>query len=71
MVEDKGLPGAVADRIGEFVVLRGRPLELLDKLQEACEWSRWAAAAVAVLPGAAGLEGHRRPVSSISGHQSP
>ena len=35
MVEEKGLPGAVADRIGEFVVLRGRPMELLEKLTEA------------------------------------
>lgn len=29
MVEEKGLPPAVADRIGQFVVLRGKPLELL------------------------------------------
>ncbi|KAL4421027.1 hypothetical protein ABPG77_007502 [Micractinium sp. CCAP 211/92] len=35
MVEEKGLPGHVADRIGEFVVLRGQPLELLEKLSEA------------------------------------
>ncbi|EFN53142.1 hypothetical protein CHLNCDRAFT_36479 [Chlorella variabilis] len=35
MVEEKGLPGHVADRIGEFVVLRGQPLELLEKLTEA------------------------------------
>jgi hypothetical protein len=37
MVEEKGLPPAVADRIGEFVVLRGRPLELLDRLSDAGE----------------------------------
>ncbi|KAI8463085.1 MAG: hypothetical protein J3K34DRAFT_158180 [Monoraphidium minutum] len=35
MVEDKGLPGAVADKIGEFVVLRGEPNALLAKLTEA------------------------------------
>lgn len=35
MVEEKGLPGDVADRIGEFVVLRGEPRELLAKLTEA------------------------------------
>jgi hypothetical protein len=35
MVEEKGLPGPVADRIGEFVVLRGRPMELLARLQDA------------------------------------
>eukprot|EP00887_Chlorella_sp_A99_P006734 scaffold3.g6734.t1 len=32
MTDEKGLPPAVADRIGEFVVLRGRPLELLEVL---------------------------------------
>ena len=32
MVEEKGLPGAVADRIGKFVVLRGPPMELLATL---------------------------------------
>jgi hypothetical protein len=37
MVEEKGLPPAVADRIGEFVVLRGAPMELLQKLSEASE----------------------------------
>jgi histidyl-tRNA synthetase len=35
MTEEKGLPGPVADRIGEFVVLRGAPRELLAKLTEA------------------------------------
>lgn len=35
MVEEKGLPENVADRIGEFVVLRGEPRELLARLQEA------------------------------------
>ncbi|KAL4859038.1 Histidine--tRNA ligase [Chlorella vulgaris] len=35
MVEEKGLPGPVADRIGEFVVLRGRPMELLERLTAA------------------------------------
>jgi hypothetical protein len=35
MVEEKGLPGHVADRIGEFVVLRGQPMELLEKLTQA------------------------------------
>lgn len=39
MVEEKGLPGHVADRIGEFVVLRGQPQELLAKLSEASECS--------------------------------
>ena len=34
MVEDKGLAEAVADKIGEMVVLRGRPLELLAKLMD-------------------------------------
>lgn len=32
MTEDKGLPPAVADRIGEFVVLKGEPRALLAKL---------------------------------------
>uniref|UniRef100_A0A7S3QSI3 Histidine--tRNA ligase, cytoplasmic n=1 Tax=Dunaliella tertiolecta TaxID=3047 RepID=A0A7S3QSI3_DUNTE len=32
MIEEKGLPAAVADRIGDFVVLRGEPMALLDKL---------------------------------------
>lgn len=35
MVEEKGLPGHVADRIGEFVVLRGEPMQLLNKLTAA------------------------------------
>lgn len=35
MVEEKGLPESVADKIGEFVVLRGEPRQLLTKLQEA------------------------------------
>ena len=35
MTEEKGLSGEVADRIGEFVVLRGQPFELLAKLTEA------------------------------------
>ncbi|PRW59901.1 histidyl-tRNA synthetase isoform B [Chlorella sorokiniana] len=35
MVEEKGLPGHVADRIGEFVVLRGQPQQLLATLTEA------------------------------------
>ena len=34
MVEEKGLPENVADKIGEFVVLRGEPRQLLAKLQE-------------------------------------
>lgn len=34
MVVDKGLPESVADKIGEFVVLRGKPRELLIKLRE-------------------------------------
>lgn len=33
MVEDKGLPGEVADKIGTFVVLRGQPKEMLAKLR--------------------------------------
>ncbi|KAF5833236.1 hypothetical protein DUNSADRAFT_10518 [Dunaliella salina] len=32
MIEEKGLPDAVADSIGDFVVLRGEPMALLDKL---------------------------------------
>ena len=32
MVAEKGLPPDVADRIGEYVVLSGRPQELLAKL---------------------------------------
>lgn len=35
MTEEKGLSGDVADRIGEFVVLKGKPKELLAKLTEA------------------------------------
>ncbi|GAX86539.1 hypothetical protein CEUSTIGMA_g13946.t1, partial [Chlamydomonas eustigma] len=35
MVAEKGLPGHVADKIGEMVVLRGRPFDLLAKLQAA------------------------------------
>ncbi len=33
MVAEKGLPGPVADRIGEFVVLKGGPREVLQMLQ--------------------------------------
>lgn len=33
MVAEKGLPGPVADRIGEFVVLKGGPREVLQTLQ--------------------------------------
>lgn len=32
MVDEKGLPGPVADRIGEYVILKGEPLALLEKL---------------------------------------
>ena len=32
MTEEKGLSNEVADKIGEFVVLRGAPMELLEKL---------------------------------------
>lgn len=32
MVEEKGLPGPVADTIGEFVVLRGAPMDMLARL---------------------------------------
>ena len=32
MTEEKGLPEDVADKIGEFVVLRGQPLQLLEVL---------------------------------------
>lgn len=35
MVEEKGLEEHVADKIGEFVVLRGNPREVLAKLQDA------------------------------------
>ena len=42
MVEEKGLPPAVADKIGQFVVLRGRPLELLATLTDAGAWARRA-----------------------------
>ena len=35
MTEEKGLPGHVADKIGEFVVLRGKPRELLAVLRDA------------------------------------
>ncbi|KAL3772782.1 hypothetical protein ACHAWU_003341 [Discostella pseudostelligera] len=34
MVEDKGLAGEVADRIGEFVVLKGKPWEMYKLLTE-------------------------------------
>ncbi|KAH7618937.1 putative Histidine--tRNA ligase, cytoplasmic [Nannochloris sp. 'desiccata'] len=37
MTEEKGLPGDVADRIGEFVILRGKPMELLNKLTAEAE----------------------------------
>lgn len=33
MTEEKGLPGEVADKIEEFVVLRGSPIELLQRLR--------------------------------------
>jgi histidyl-tRNA synthetase len=32
MVEDKGLSGDVADRIGEFVVLKGKPWDMYNSL---------------------------------------
>lgn len=35
MIEEKGLAEHVADKIGEFVVLRGNPREVLAKLQDA------------------------------------
>lgn len=35
MVEEKGLAGDVADRIGEFVVLKGKPWEMYNSLMEA------------------------------------
>lgn len=34
MVGEKGLPGDVADRIGEYVMLSGQPQELLAKITE-------------------------------------
>merc|ERR1711862_798273 len=34
MVEDKGLEGDVADRIGEFVVLKGKPWDMYNFLVE-------------------------------------
>jgi len=34
MVEDKGLKGDVADRIGEFVVLKGKPWEMYKSLMD-------------------------------------
>jgi histidyl-tRNA synthetase len=37
MTEEKGLPADVADRIGEFVVLRGKPMDLLNKLTDEAE----------------------------------
>lgn len=33
MVEDKGLPDAVADKIGEFVAIKGDPRAVLTQLQ--------------------------------------
>jgi len=40
MTEEKGLPFEVADRIGEYVVLKGQPREMLAKLtQESCALS--------------------------------
>lgn len=33
MVVEKGLPESVADRIGEFVVLKGKPWDVLKTLQ--------------------------------------
>ena len=52
MVEEKGLPGPVADRIGQFVVLRGKPLELLATLS-APGALRWPVlcCALLLLPG--------------------
>jgi len=37
MIEEKGLPADVADRIGEFVILRGKPMDLLNKLTDEAE----------------------------------
>lgn len=60
MVEEKGLPGHVADRIGEFVVLRGQPQELLAKLSEASECGVGRSAGVPV-------HRHAGPASSTAG----
>lgn len=48
MVEEKGLPPAVADRIGELVQLRGVPLELLARLEAERTFGDHAGAAAAV-----------------------
>lgn len=33
MVEDKGLPGPVADKIGEFVAIKGEPRSVIEQLK--------------------------------------
>lgn len=44
MVAEKGLPEAVADKIGEMVQLRGQPFELLARLQADPLFSKFIAA---------------------------
>ena len=48
MVEEKGLPAAVADRIGQFVLFRGEPQELWTKLTEMKVFGDHALAAAAM-----------------------
>jgi histidyl-tRNA synthetase len=53
MTEEKGLPGDVADRIGEFVVLRGKPMELLSKITEQVDAAGNATHPLAIHPDSA------------------
>lgn len=48
MVQDKGLPAAVADRIGEFVVLRGAPHDMLPRLLAIPDFAAHPGAAAAL-----------------------
>lgn len=48
MVEDKGLAGDVADRIGEFVVLKGKPWEMYNLLTESKKFGNHKEAAEAM-----------------------
>jgi histidyl-tRNA synthetase len=48
MTEEKGLPGEVANRIGEFVKLRGAPFGMLRELGEIPELAGHAGAAAAL-----------------------
>jgi len=48
MVDEKGLPGEVADRIGEFVVLKGKPWDMYNSLMESKKFGNHKGAADAM-----------------------